>query len=334
MNVCYILTGAASTSAASASAPSASTTSAAKRTFTAKQEERRVKRLKRVHEGAAPTEARFFYSNSGKQNNTLKRMQKQVLRRERKTEQQQKVERALLERKANSGLYWCCLRTDGNKDCNRGYRTLGRLRNHVKIGKHTMGISSSRVGKRGVAAEGLLSTVDRFKLLAADAQVGAAAIRDVREPEHFALNEEGTYCLVNGDVFEVPTVECGYANKGKRGAKKRYTTRQLEFLKWCYSQGVQDKAKKFTAEAAEKVMPLHGTSIGALRYPEESYWRTSPDGYPTFRLFELLDHWVIKPWFSQQKAGFEKTLATALSNATAQVDTQQVVDDHTIEDAD
>ena len=71
--------------------------------------------------------------------------------------------------------------------------------------------------------------------------------------------------------------------------------------------------------------------IGSVRYPEESYLRTSPDGRPTFRMFELLDHWVIKAWFSQEKAKFDIALANALNHSTAQLDAQPVVDD-TIED--
>eukprot|EP00959_Pyramimonas_sp_CCMP1952_P327352 6853425-Pyramimonas_sp.AAC.1 len=95
---------------------------------------------------------------------------------------------------------------------------------------------------------------------------------------------------------------------------------------------VKDKAKKFTAEAAERLMPLHGTCDGAKRYPEDPYWRTSPDGCPTFRLFELLDHWTIKPWFSQPKASFEKTLATAMTNSTVQMDPQHLVVEETMEE--
>ena len=62
------------------------------------------------------------------------------------------------------------------------------------------------------------------------------------------------------------------------------------------------------------------------------YWRVGPQGQPTFRLFELLDHWTIKPWFSQQKAAFDKTLASAMTNAATKMDAQNFVDETVVEE--
>ena len=167
----------------------------------------------------------------------------------------------------------------------------------------------------------------------ADAQVGAAAIRDAREDtESVEITDVGSYRRITSEMIEVPCLPAGWANKAKRAGKKRYTAAQLEFLRWCYTQGVQDKAKKFTAEAAEQVMSLHGTSDGARRFPDDEYWRVGPQGQPTFRLFELLDHWTIKPWFSQQKAALDKTLASAMTNAATKMDAQNFVDETVVEE--
>ena len=290
----------------------------------------RVKREKRLQPGAK-SQPSMFSLKAAKVQKNLMGIQKRLARQQRKTAAQQAALKALQERKAKSNLFHCCLVENGNKFCTRGFKKKGNLALHLKNGKHTMGVSSARPGKRP-AGEGLLCTTDRLKRLAADAQVGAAGIRDGGVAEKIELRDSGSYTLVTGELFQVPSLPTGWANKGKRAGKKKYTTAQLEFLRWCYTQGVQDKAKKFTAEAAEKVMPLHGTSAGAKRYPDDAYWRASPEGRPTFRLFELLDHWTIKPWFSQQKAAFDKTLATAMTNSTAKIQAEHVVDETLVED--
>ena len=94
-----------------------------------------------------------------------------------------------------------------------------------------------------------------------NSNVGAAVVRDMRQEGTggMSLGGQGTYELVTGALFQVPKVSLGFACKRKRAGKKRYTLHHLHFLRWCYSQGVQDKAMKFTAESAEKVMRLHGT---------------------------------------------------------------------------
>lgn len=290
----------------------------------------RLKRLARLRPGAK-LKASVFSLKAHKLETKMARIQKRVARQRRKTLAQQKALKTLQERKANSNLLFCCLEGNGNANCTRAFKKKGNLLAHLRSGRHTMGVSSARPGKVS-AGERLMCTTDRLKRLAADAQVGAAAIRDGRESKAVDTSEERSYRLVNGEMFELPYLPCGWANKSKRAGKKRYTTTQLEFLRWCYLQGVQDKAKKFTAESAEKVMPLHGTAEGAKRFPADVYWNPRPDGRPTFRLSELLDHWAIKPWFSQQKAAFDKTLASAMSSATTKIDVQHIVDETFEED--
>ena len=291
-----------------------------------------MKRKRRLQQGA--TKASIFAkgSISAKVQRKMIGIRKRLALQERKTHAQRDALKALEDRKANSNLFHCCLAENGNKFCTRGFKKKGNLAQHLKIGKHTMGVSSARPGKRLAEEDGLLCTTDRLKRLAADARVGAAGVRDGQVAEAVELRDSASYTLVTGELFQVPSLPAGWANKGKRSGKKRYTTAQLEFLRWCYTECVRDKAKKFTAEAAEKLMPLHGTSAGAKRYPDDPYWRASPEGRPTFRLFELLDHWTIKPWFSQQKAAFDKTLASALTGSTAKIQPQHVLDETFVED--
>lgn len=295
-----------------------------------KKGEMRRKRFARLQPGAKMKPS-MYSLKAHKLETRMARIKKRAARQQRKTLAQKKALKALEERKASSNLFFCCLEANGNAFCTRAFKKKGNLLLHLKSKRHTMGVSSARPGKVA-AGERLLSTTDRLKRLAADAQVGAAAIRDARESKAVEISDEGSYRLVNGEMFALPCLPCGWANKGRRAGKKRYTTAQLEFLQWCYLQGVQDKAKKFTAEAAERVMPLHGTVEGAKRFPGAEYWNPRPDGRPTFRLFELLDHWTIKPWFSQQKAAFDKTLASAMTNAATKIDAQNFVDETVEED--
>ena len=120
--------------------------------------------------------------------------------------------------------------------------------------------------------------------------------------------------LASSKVVAVEVLPLGYACKpSKRGAKKKYTPMRLTFLKWCYEQGVKDKAKKLTAEATDLIMEIHGTQAGQMRFPYAVFWTADANGRPTFGVRELLDVWVIKPWFSQQKGQFDKAIAKALA---------------------
>ena len=60
-------------------------------------------------------------------------------------------------------------------------------------------------------------------------------------------------------------------------------------------------------------MEIHGTQAGQMRFPYDIFWRADANVRPTFGVRELLDVWVIKPWFSQQKGQFDKVIAKALA---------------------
>jgi hypothetical protein len=105
----------------------------------------------------------------------------------------------------------------------------------------------------------------------------------------------------------------GWAHTPKRSKGRRYTAGQLDFLRACYQRGVVNKKDKLSAEATEKLMRIHGTAEGTERFPSDPYWATASG--PTFRWAELLEKWVIKPWFGQQKAAFEKKIMTQRRNA-------------------
>ena len=134
------------------------------------------------------------------------------------------------------------------------------------------------------------------------------------------LQDGGKYTLLNGVQWQCPTLQLGFATKGKSGKSKGLTAAQAAFLKWCYAQGDAklggDKSKKFTAYIAMTLMPQHGSLAGRELYPTDDYWKPTANGACTFRVSELLDHWTIKPWFSRAKAALDKGLEVASGRAT------------------
>jgi hypothetical protein len=109
--------------------------------------------------------------------------------------------------------------------------------------------------------------------------------------------------------------------KPGRGKGAKLTVSQLGFLERCYSLGVNDKNQKMSAHVAHEVMALVGTHIGLQRYTTaagaDPYMKANVDGQPTFPLWQRLDHWKIKPWFSQQKTVFDKKIADQRKAAIA-----------------
>jgi hypothetical protein len=122
-------------------------------------------------------------------------------------------------------------------------------------------------------------------------------------------------------MYSPPDAEVvlGRAVKPKRGKGKPLSPAQLGFLAWSYGLGVTDKNQKMTADRAAETMQLVGTAEGEKRFTFvngiDVYMKATLDGQPTFKLWELLDTWRIKPWFSTQKQGFNKKVQTQLKEA-------------------
>jgi hypothetical protein len=120
--------------------------------------------------------------------------------------------------------------------------------------------------------------------------------------------------------------DVGWAHKLKRGKGRRYTLKQLEFLKKCYERGAVNKHDKMSAETAEFLMTIIGTPAGEQRFPSDPYWKANDNLKPSFRPKDLLDKYVIKSWFGTQKANFEKAIAKAAEAAAAAADVVAVED--------
>jgi len=134
--------------------------------------------------------------------------------------------------------------------------------------------------------------------------------------------------LYSGAAF-VPTMpSVGWAAKVKvarAGGLPKFSEAQMHFVLWCYNRGVKSKGDKLSPIVAAELMRLHGTALGAARFPEDEYWTARPT--PTFRAPELLDHWRIRPWFSTQKAKIQAAAKKTIEAAQARSGTADSSDD-------
>eukprot|EP00951_Prasinocladus_malaysianus_P013596 scaffold103069_cov34-Prasinocladus_malaysianus.AAC.2 len=154
------------------------------------------------------------------------------------------------------------------------------------------------------------------------------ALDDFRSKQHGSSDDLGLYSFIAATQqsdLQLPSLPSGFAMKPggvkkPRGAtaKKRakFDHDQLGFLRWAYGRGVKNKSDKLGPAQAQHLMPLLGTKEGEKTFPNDAYWKASScidplTGQPKalFRPSQLLDHWSFRPWFSQQKAAFDKKVA-------------------------
>ena len=75
-------------------------------------------------------------------------------------------------------------------------------------------------------------------------------------------------------------------------------------------RGEKAKGDKLSPHNAAELMKIHGLTAGEQRFIGDKYWENK--NKRTFRTSELLDHWRIRPFFSQKKTAFQKKMATIL----------------------
>lgn len=269
-------------------------------------------------QGAAASH-KLFLSESGKVQARYAGILKKSKLRQKKKGAAARATEALMSKIDRGNGYFCCRQPGGNPDCGRSFHTAVLLQRHIAKGKCTKGFTM-REGKRAATCD-LVGMRDRMKRLAGENTVG---VRDYSVRETFEVRTQNNYTLISGQVVSLEPSPCGFANKPSRAGRRKYSKAQIGFLKWCFAQGVKEKAKKLTAEAATALMPLHGTNLGQARYPSDGYWKATPTETPTFPLRELLDHWTIKPWFSQQKTAFETAARKAEENSVASIEVTTV----------
>jgi hypothetical protein len=134
------------------------------------------------------------------------------------------------------------------------------------------------------------------------------------------LLDNGQYTLLSGGLHVVEAIRRGFACKARKRSNRVYTERQLDFINWCYFEGVKgdhggDPAKKYSADRAADEMRAYGTTAGVALHPTAAYWKlsssTASNTAAPFCIRELMDHWLFKQWFSNTV----QTFKTAINNA-------------------
>jgi hypothetical protein len=214
--------------------------------------------------------------------------------------------------------------------CTRVFMYPKNGENHVARGIRDPSVhcASRSILRQGSAPAAQNTTVaDHVKKQLADpsssAVAGAAAMFVKQEDAVIALRDgAGEYYKIDGTTLEVPHKAKGWAAHGKRGGRRTYTEQQMGFIEWCYQRGCEHKGDKMNSCTAERLMAMVGTSAFNAQFPVQQTtqvgWKypATPDSRPLFRAKDQLDHWTIKPWFSQQKAAF-------LGKVQAQVEAAQ-----------
>ena len=74
-----------------------------------------------------------------------------------------------------------------------------------------------------------------------------------------------------------------------------------------------------SAEYAADLMKQVGTEAGTAQWRGEEYWEShkQANGAPAFGRRELLESFIIKPWFSQQPAAFKARWNNAVARCVA-----------------
>jgi hypothetical protein len=257
-----------------------------------------------------------------------------------KRKKAQEMELARKESKRNCGrkrMFWC-----QHPSCTRLYVSESNLKAHMDRGDHTGGIRHLRKGKRILDCTNV-SQKDMMKTLITKDGGFAESYNPTQLKSAgggaVELHPMRAITLATGKAYK-PTGEglLGLAVKPKRGKGQPLSKGQLQFVSWCYQLGVKDKNQKMSGDRAAEVMALVGTQAGEARYTSMSgvnaYMKANADDKPTFRVWELLDSWRIKPWFSQQKAAFntkyKNQLAAAETEASrdaVEVDLDDEIDD-------
>lgn len=119
---------------------------------------------------------------------------------------------------------------------------------------------------------------------------------------------------MNGEEYLCKPPRVGVAAKMSKSKGTINTTKktqsQIDFLNWCFMRGEKAKGDKLSPHNAAELMKIHGLTAGEQRFIGDKYWENK--NKRTFRTSELLDHWRIRPFFSQKKTAFQKKMATIL----------------------
>ena len=203
--------------------------------------------------------------------------------------------------KSKSDGSWC-------PECSRFFARKGDLTNHLRDQACQGGSVMFR--KSLTAKDRTTNSGDLIK------RTVSACMRSVvvstRGATATVIQYNGRVQLPDGTVWEVSIPALGYAVQ-IRARTICLSKQQQTFLELSFSLGEitlgGHKSMKIGPRTTANHMKLLGTRPGEELYSSSRYsaeiqefWKSNPNGKPTFRVHMLLDHWYIKSWFSTRKS--------------------------------
>ena len=270
-----------------------------------------------------------------KRQKRLERRRKRVIRWDKKKAKISVEFDKLKAKKSDSDGFWC-----PNAYCNRFFQSKNWLERHVNLINQCPQSSIAnfqRVNSKKSAGNGewiaprpFVKCEDLIKKLASEGIIlgetsSLKVFVDKDDPDQQVFFEPSPLPrqsqaseaeLVQPLSFPSPP-PVGYAAKRRRvkgggtTISTKMTKKQLDFLTWCYERGAKEKGDKLSPIVAASLMKIHGLPLGEIRFSNDKFWKANVPPSPTFRECELLDHWKIRPWFSGQKAAFNKKIEKA-----------------------
>ena len=202
--------------------------------------------------------------------------------------------------------------------CTRVFTYPGNLQNHIDRGEvnitvHCVSKDILRHGQAGIDQNCTLTgyVAGQIQNPTGSGIAGLDQMFTKEEDEDMVIAAgDGEYTLIDGTTWTCAAVAYKWAAHSKRGRGRSYTEGQMGFINWCYALGCHHKGDKMSASTAADLMTLVGTLAFNSKFPPAKVaaadWKypATAISRPIFRAKHLLDHWVIRPWFSQQKATF------------------------------
>ena len=198
----------------------------------------------------------------------------------------------------------------GISDCDYKYSKKGWLEKHQANGNHKKwgGVHINNTDIDDIFQINMHKKHDLIISLCEDAGKTLSVVSRNCNSTNYSNNEyllsnEGLtlqHKLYDNTVVIASELSPGYASKKSKISIKK-TIEQLKFLTEIYSMGEKRVADKLSSESAEILFTIIGTEESIIKYPDNAYIQSklTIDNKPFFKLYEKLDSYTIKSYFSK-----------------------------------
>ena len=251
---------------------------------------------------------RVTVSEQFKKENEEKREQKKQKISHSRKERASRAWESVQQTKQNSKVHFC-----QNSKCYRAFSKLGNLQRHVCKNMPSKNPRRNSRSKKLVTSgektkDVLLNILSSNDIVAKATLIKPSAI--TKESHAKLLPWRKVHTMIDGSKWKnAEKLKAGHARKDRFSTRKRYSSKQANFLIWAYSLGVQDINRKLQPEKAADLMKIVGTAEGAEKYPTEPYMKQNEDGKPTFLRNEWVEKYEIKSWFSTKRQKLLKQMS-------------------------